>query len=402
MALARLFADARLEARLHELTHEQLVPLAGELGDRTSAEERQLLMHAELVTLTAELARTSAETRRKADEALVRLRPLSAWLHDRVFGSEDLLPKLLAWLELEHRAAMAACTGWKAAWLESSATRRMLRPAGGFAPRVLPYHVEDMVELPGERLCTTDVLGKVRVLDKELHQLRTLEHNGTGLAVGSDRLFTSDMSTRSLRSYKLDDLSVLVERSFRTFAMDIDYLALAPGNLLFAIGQRVEEDQDDWHVFAIDGFRVFAVDAITLAHRFTFGNFDDEVNALAVVGDELFVGSEEGIHVFSFAGEPLRVMRGDLGQPQRLRFINDRLYVTVVSGDVKAMQKIHVLTPEGETLQVYDCAPHLREGRGLGSIVCFDGKLLVTGYTFGHNVDVFDSFVVDFFVLCGL
>ena len=235
-----------------------------------------------------------------------------------------------------------------------------------------------MVELPGARLCMS-AGSVVRVLDKELHELRTLEHRGWGLAVGSDRLIASDFCTGSLRSYQLDDFSVLVERNYRTFASSLYSLALAPGNLLFALGYRVIGG----------GWRVFAIDSLTLTHRRTFGNFDQPLSGLAVVGDELFVGGEEGIHVFSSAGAPLRVMRGDLGEPRCLRFMNERLYVIVVSEDVKAEQKIHVLTPEGETLQVYDCAPHLREGKGLQSIGYFDGKLLVVGWRGSNEADLF-------------
>ena len=80
---ARLFADLRLEARLHELTQEELEKLAEELGYTRRREQLFKLTHEQLVTRTAELARSSAEMRRKADEALVKLRPLSAWLHDR-------------------------------------------------------------------------------------------------------------------------------------------------------------------------------------------------------------------------------------------------------------------------------------------------------------------------------
>ena len=141
------------------------------------------------------------------------------------------------------------------------------------------------------------------------------------------------------------------------------------------------------------GWRVFAIDAITLTHRRTFGDSDHHLTTLAVGGDELFVCGKEGIQVFSFAGEPLRVIGGAFGEP-RLQFINERLYVIVMSVDVKAQQKIHVLTPEGDTLQVYDCAPHVGEGKRLTSIAYFDGKLLVAGSRSGDNVDLF--------ALCGL
>ena len=53
-----------------------------------------------------------------------------------VLLSADLLPAILAPLELKERAAMAVCKAWRAAWLATSATRRGLRPAG--VERALP------------------------------------------------------------------------------------------------------------------------------------------------------------------------------------------------------------------------------------------------------------------------
>ena len=41
--------------------------------------------------------------------------------------------------------------------------------------------------------------------------------------------------------------------------------------------------------------------------------------------------------VLDIVGEPLRVMRGDLGTPRHIRFINERLYVTVFGDDKAAM-----------------------------------------------------------------
>ena len=57
--------------------------------------------------------------------------------------------------------------------------------------------------------------------------------------------------------------------------------------------------------------------------------------------------------------------------------------------DFKAQQKIHVLTLEGETLQVYDCAPHLGAVKHLTSIAYFDGKLLVADYRGSAEADLF-------------
>ena len=62
---------------------------------------------------------------------------------------------------------------------------------------------------------------------------------------------------------------------------------------------------------------------------------------MAVAGDELFVGGERALHVFSLAGQPLREINGTWRQPANFRplmHVNGRLYLTEEQG-MKLLQK---------------------------------------------------------------
>ena len=74
---------------------------------------------------------------------------------------------------------------------ESSATRRGLRLDGGFAPRVLPRAVLDMVELPGERLCLAFTEEPMRIVNQQMETLHTFEFEAYRLAAGPDLLYAS-------------------------------------------------------------------------------------------------------------------------------------------------------------------------------------------------------------------
>ena len=113
-----------------------------------------------------------------------------------------------------------------------------------------------------------------------------------------------------------------------------------------------------------------------------------------MVGDEVCVGvSDHSLRAFSLSGDPLREMRGDWRDPYILRGINGRLFLVETHEESWAFdgeelsaakrmlqRRILVLTPAGETLQVYDCRTRtvqdeLDEPR-LQSICHFEGKLL--------------------------
>ena len=124
------------------------------------------------------------------------------------------------------------------------------------------------------------------------------------------------------------------------------------------------------------------LDARTLAEQRRFGAalFAGMTGSLAleVVGEELYVVSSlhGRIHVFSFAGEHLRDIIGDWREAVHILHHNHRLYLIENDGEdeeavenepdvdpydedtwpeekKRAGKRIFVLTPQGETLQVW-------------------------------------------------
>ena len=147
---------------------------------------------------------------------------------------------------------------------------------------------------------------------------------------------------------------------------------------------------------------IIALDAHTLELRFRFGGGTfgrtDFASAIgtAVVGDELFVGDQQGccVQVFSLTGQHLREVRGDFRQPCCIDYFDGRLFLVEHAGDDEvngegdldetayeewpqarreAKRCIHVLTPEGQTLQVWR-APGSKQ---VDQICLFRGELLV-------------------------
>ena len=139
---------------------------------------------------------------------------------------------------------------------------------------------------------------------------------------------------------------------------------------------------------------IIALDAHSLQLRYRFGkSLLNDARGLAVVGEELFVcdSNNDRLQVFSLAGEHCRSITGEWKRPASLCVMKDRLYLVESynpeeDGPYEDRQtrgrRIFVLSLQGDTLQVY--AIPAREGcegnrfnANLGSLVCFDGKLLV-------------------------
>ena len=116
---------------------------------------------------------------------------------------------------------------------------------------------------------------------------------------------------------------------------------------------------------------VVALDASTLTvrHKFGRGLFETHIMGLAVDDTSVYAGdasfSRHCIRVFTFTGEPVREVRGNWGRPRELQHFAGRLYIfcwALEKGsdhDVEDSDpdeedgRIHVLTPEGEMLQVW-------------------------------------------------
>ena len=76
---------------------------------------------------------------------------------------------------------------------------------------------------------------------------------------------------------------------------------------------------------------------------------------MALVGDELYVGDDAPgrLKVFSLAGAHLRTIRGEWAEPYQLLHVDGRLYLSEFEDTGDTGHRIFVLTPQGETLQVW-------------------------------------------------
>jgi hypothetical protein len=167
-------------------------------------------------------------------------------------------------------------------------------------------------------------------------------------------------------------------------------LTLAPNNIAFA------------EMYSMAS--TIALDARTLEERFRF-QFPPVVSAGAgwtVAADELFCCDipTRCLHVFSLSGEYLRAMRGPWREPRVVEHYKGRLFVSEYLGgdeedwaretgpdgeelDVEdwstekkaAGKRIFVITPQGETLQVFDQFPTPIEE--VGSMTIAGNKLVV-------------------------
>ena len=102
-AEVRVSAPSRLAMRLGELSRAQLLQIAV-AGCEASSEVNNL-----------------------ADAFFAEHNPLPQWAVERVLLSNDLVPHVLAALELEDGAAAAVCSCWADAWKATGENRRHLR-----------------------------------------------------------------------------------------------------------------------------------------------------------------------------------------------------------------------------------------------------------------------------------
>ena len=102
-ARAMVSAPSRLAMRLAELSHAQLlqIALAG--------------------------CEASSDVNNLADAFFAEHKPLPQWAVESVLLSDDLVPHVLAPLELEDGAAAAVCSCWADAWKATGENRRHLR-----------------------------------------------------------------------------------------------------------------------------------------------------------------------------------------------------------------------------------------------------------------------------------
>ena len=81
------------------------------------------LSHAQLLEIAAAGCEASAEVKNRADAILAAHKPLAQWAVEGVLLSSDLVPHLLAPLQLGDGAAAAVCSQWADDWKATSEDR---------------------------------------------------------------------------------------------------------------------------------------------------------------------------------------------------------------------------------------------------------------------------------------
>ena len=82
------------------------------------------LSHVQLLELAVAGCEASSEVKNRADAILAVHKPLAQWAVEGVLLSSDLVPHLLAPLQLENGAAAAVCSRWADGWKVTSEGRR--------------------------------------------------------------------------------------------------------------------------------------------------------------------------------------------------------------------------------------------------------------------------------------
>ena len=131
------------------------------------------LSHAQLVEIAAAGCEASTQVKNRADALLAAHKPLAQWAVEGVLLSSDLVPHLLAPLQLEDGAAAAVCSRWAEGWKATSEGRRRLRRVAlDFPQDLLSKTSLDMAVVPGgdEQLVVKKSDDMVRILNSRLTQ----------------------------------------------------------------------------------------------------------------------------------------------------------------------------------------------------------------------------------------
>ena len=331
------------------------------------------LSHAQLVEIAAAGCEASTEVKDRA-EAL-----LAAQAVEKVLLSIDLVPHLLASLQLEDGAAAAVCSLWAEGWKATSEGRRRLRRvAFDFPQHLLGTDSFDLTVVPGgdEQL--------VILSDSTVHILaRDMSSGGTSfkLPTDSNYIAASEEFVYTAGDHFLTSFTHAGTEVARYEDPDkvVAYPVLGPSGLLFCNLYEMGDPERD---------EIVALDARTLQPRHRFGqSLLNGAYGMAVIGEELFVcdAGNDRLQVFSLAGEHRRSITGEWKRPAELCFVKDRLYLYEAWDEaadeerepINPLQgrRIFVLSLQGDTLQVYT---NPIEGQFDG-LCCFDKKLLAYG-----------------------
>ena len=332
-------------------------------GDDRLAARLTSLPHNALVEV---LVASMTEGRAAAEACIAKHLPLSKSTIE-VLLSRDLLPHVFASLEMTDGAAAAVCTTWQQAWRDTDDGRRGLRVAEPFV-LYSAVNFKFVGGHPSGKWLAFNHGDTLCFLDSSLNEQHLFKVYADSLCVGNGHLYCG--FNDEIERFDGDTF----ERSSVSTGVESDYFEslAAGGGLLFA-GNCSHEDGADHHCIVV-------FDAQTLATRRRFGGgllYGTKgigIPSMQVVEEALYVNwimatddVHSPIHVFSFSGELLRSIRGDWRLPQTLVYHNDRLYVSECSAlhekhvvkdveagkDPEAGKRVFVLTPQGETLQVW-------------------------------------------------
>ena len=363
----RNFGRPRVEWRAPEMAPASRI--AARLAD---------LSHAQLLEIAAAGCDASTQVKNRADALLAAHKPLAQWAVEGVLLSSDLVPHLLAPLQLEDGAAAAVCSRWAEGWKATSEGRRRLtRVAFDFPPDLLDKVSFVMAVIPGDDTRLVVRCGStMRILGRDMSTSTSFElPSDYGQIAASEEFIYAIHNFGHITSLNHDGTEVARHDEPDKL---ITSPVLAPGGLLFCLLYDPEDTTQD---------EIVALDAQTLQPSYRFGqSLLKGAGGMAVVGEELFVCDygNDRLQVFSLAGEHRRSITGEWKRPKALCFVKDRLYLVEEQEydededgelvDPLCGRRIFVLSLQGETLQVYT---HPVEKQFFDEVLCcFDGKLL--------------------------
>ena len=361
------------------------------------------LSHTQLLELAAAGCEASSEVASQGEAILLVVEGVQRAI-EGVLLSSDLLPYVLAPLQLEDGAAAAVCSLWVDGWKATGeGRRRLVRVAFDFPQHrfdsgltqfaVIPGDDERLIMKSGERPGR-----KTRIVDHNLNTVSRFSFDEAligRIAADEQSMYVhvgrNGNNRRRVSRFTHDGTEVASYEypvGFHGYAP-----VLAPGGLLFCVytqenRRAAQSDQDGFSISPPD--EILALDAQSMQLRYRFRLPFNDILGLTVVGEELFVYSRDfarlrmdSLEVFSLAGEHLRSITGEWKQPGALCHVKDRLYLIEEEDEDDYSnsfasrlrgQRIFVLSEQGDTLQV---DPMTVKGHYFsGTLIYFDGMLL--------------------------
>ena len=169
------------------------------------------LSHAQLVEIAAAGCEASTQVKNRADALLAAHKPLAQWAVEGVLLSSDLVPHLLAPLQLEDGAAAAVCSRWAEGWKATSEGRRRLRKVALDFPHedLLGPRSLDMAVVPGGDELVVRSGTTVRILGRDMSTSTSFELSSYyGDVVASEEFIYANEDSNEVRCLTHDGTEV--------------------------------------------------------------------------------------------------------------------------------------------------------------------------------------------------